>query len=331
MPFVQVYKAKRRGKANKLPWQDTRPPEAELRDAYAIARRHQRGLQLSFQAIVRRFRDSVDKDQLRRGLRNVNLNEALAAFPFFNSAQPETVEVWQGYAKSLERSYEAIINESGNDTLRREKLPFKFRIEKRLTDLSVPPNPYSIRWIEQRAGELVQEISLSQRNMVQELILRGYESGERVEDIMEKLIDPELGRIGLLKREEKAIQKLIETMMALGAKKEAIDKATIKKRRHLLRMRGERIARTETIEAQSKGVEDSWRVVSEAGGMEAGTMKEWSAANESDRTCPICQELNGKQVPLGEPFWSSVLNRSIDRPIAHPSCRCTMLLVVPEP
>jgi hypothetical protein len=334
MPFVKVYKAKRRGKSRKLPWQDTRPPEPELRDAYAIARRYQRSFQLSFQAVTRKFRLSVDEHQLRSGLRNVDLNQALMAFPFFNSAQPETVEVWQRYANNLMRSYEGVINEAGEDAMKRGDFPFKFHVEKqeeRLTDISVPPNPYSIKWIEEEAARLIQDISLSQQKMIRELILRGFERGERIEDIMQKLLDPKLGRIGLLEREEKAVQNLVDSMIASGAPEESIRKAEARKSKKLLSMRAERIARSETIDAQSKGLEDAWRVTQEAGGMEPETMKEWSAANESDRTCKICQDLNGQQVPLGEPFWSDVLNRSIDRPIAHPSCRCTMLLVVPEP
>jgi hypothetical protein len=50
--------------------------------------------------------------------------------------------------------------------------------------------------------------------------------------------------------------------------------------------------------------------------------EEWERvwiADETERTCELCQDLDGTTADLGEPFEGGIM-----RPTAHPSCRCTL-------
>jgi SPP1 gp7 family putative phage head morphogenesis protein len=78
--------------------------------------------------------------------------------------------------------------------------------------------------------------------------------------------------------------------------------------------RAEKIARTETASAYSRGSLLAWE--------ESGVVKEveWLIGADS---CPECAALDGMRVPLGDEFADGILH-----PPAHPLCRCVLSPIV---
>jgi SPP1 gp7 family putative phage head morphogenesis protein len=89
--------------------------------------------------------------------------------------------------------------------------------------------------------------------------------------------------------------------------------------------RARNIARTESIRAANEGQRQMWSQAQANGQISVDAKKEWSAAVGDQRTCPICEDLDGEQVPIDGDF-----SLGIDGPPAHPSCRCSTALVTPR-
>jgi len=99
------------------------------------------------------------------------------------------------------------------------------------------------------------------------------------------------------------------------------------------RNRAEMIARTETIRASNFATVEAYRQ------SEVVEAKEWLAEMD-DRTCPYCQEMNGKVIDLNESYFEegddftvdgSTLNielLDVDEPPLHVNCRCTTIPVL---
>lgn len=93
--------------------------------------------------------------------------------------------------------------------------------------------------------------------------------------------------------------------------------------------RADMIARTEVIQASTNAQLRGW----EQSGVVEG--KEW-ITTDSDRTCPLCQAMDGKKIGLRENFFElgdtleagkeriEFAFRPVNGPALHPNCRCTL-------
>jgi len=90
------------------------------------------------------------------------------------------------------------------------------------------------------------------------------------------------------------------------------------------------IARTETIRASNFGAEEAYR----QSGVVKG--KEWLTSFDK-RTCPDCEDMDGKKAGLGKSFDTTGLDVDLDytegamphSPL-HVSCRCTIVAILIE-
>lgn len=85
--------------------------------------------------------------------------------------------------------------------------------------------------------------------------------------------------------------------------------------------RADLIARTETMQASNDGQLAAWDQAEEAGLLTGDEQKVWIAA-DGDRTCKICDDLDGESVARNETF--DVDGDDLGGPPAHPDCRCTV-------
>ncbi len=98
--------------------------------------------------------------------------------------------------------------------------------------------------------------------------------------------------------------------------------------------RAERIARTETIRAETWASERAWK---QSGVVEA---KEWYTARD-ERTCQFCGPMDGRVIELGKRYYDKGDEQvgsqggtikfdfeSIQGPPLHANCRCTLLPVL---
>lgn len=316
MGFVAVHKAR------KPAWQDVRPDDPELRDAHKIAVAHEGRFS---QAVLRVF-DQIAASTLLKDLRtnladpNKSVEAVVDAMPWYNPAAPESVGFWMQFSETLERALIDVMEDSGNATLKRQKIPMRFAVQK--AD-PIPPNPFSVRWARANAAQGLENISTSGQKTVRQAIVRGIQTGESPAIIAEGIE----GSIGLLPRQEAAAQKLFQTQREAGVPIKQARKNVTEYKKQLKRQRAKAIARTETIKAEARGIQDAWQLANEQGLMPENTMQMWVALIESETICPICEDLDGKTAPLNGSFDS--IEGPMPAPPAHPSCRCTLTLEIP--
>ena len=91
-----------------------------------------------------------------------------------------------------------------------------------------------------------------------------------------------------------------------------------------LAYRATAIARTETIRASMVGQDALWQQAVENGHLPDNVLRRWVTSLDN-RACPVCRDLDGETAELGEEFLPD-----IERPPAHPSCRCSLVIELPD-
>lgn len=293
-------------------WQDTRPPEAELRNSYAIADRHVDRFSALFPRVLGRI---IDREPFIDAFARGQLEDSVRSIAWDGPA-------WDGFNDSLVEILGSIVLESGRAEQRRLKLPFSFDVVKILNP--PPPNPFSLDWIFTQSADLVKTISNSTQQGIRLRVSRAFEQGIRADRLLSEIEND----IGLLDREHRAVERRKSLLLDEGVSEKRADAMARRYAKQLLRKRINRIARTETANAQAQGQHDAWRLGIESGDIDRSAQREWVAAGFSARTCPICLELDGKVVSVSEPFDSAIVG-TVMRPPAHVMCRCTTALVLP--
>ena len=326
------------------------------RDAYAIADSYVPAYSKAFKTLAVEMRKLVARVPARS-------REDFKKFPVFNPAKPRAVEgYWKAY-NAIADILTDIVIAGGEDGLAQAKIKtMRFQVAKscepvlvcdlglkrhpyfrnrktvqplslrRLvtkakkptkTNIAVPLNPYSKKWIRDKSSSLVVEVSKQQRESVRTVLASYFDQNAPIEATKEAL----KRTIGLHDRYADAVESRRFQMLSSGVPEERADALADKYAEQLLDSRVETIARTETKDAQSRGQADAWRIAEEEGYMPKGTKRKWVALDHSKRLSDICEELDGQTVAMDEPFFSKVLGEEIDRPPAHPNCRSTLVLV----
>lgn len=308
MPLVAIHKAKRRRIRKRPEWQDTRPPEEELRAAYDIAARHVDRFSNAYMTVARDLLTPGVIKTMRRAIQNNNTAAAVRTLPDLKD------HAWAKLGAKLRAAYVDVLTEAGENEFRREKIPLTFRITK--ADVPVVPiNPWSLKWIKAESSKLIREVSEGTKETVRQIIRRGFDRGLRTDAILDQIKK----RVGLLAREELAVEKRLDLMLERGI---PFDKATVAADRYAAQLhtkRAQRIGRTETITAQSKGRRHAWAIAKKKGEL-PDAERVWAAVSISPRTCEICEDLDGQPVAMGEDYQSAVLGRAVEGPGAdcHP-------------
>lgn len=329
---VRIFKRSRRLKG-RPEWQDEIPDSQAGRDAYRIAAEHESRFSRAFLEAVRTIiTPEVEKDFFE-AWKTGSIREVLATLPIFVEGDEETAKAWGPFLRKINVAYFDVIDESGK--VAAKELNKKFRtsaewtmsdkpegadevIEKAEVAPVVPVNPYSLKWIEERGLELAtQGISAQQKAVVNSIIEGALEEGLRPTDVLREI----KANIGLTDREYNAVLNRRDLLDAQGYSERDAAGLTEKYRQDLLTKRAKRIARTETIAAQSQGRKAAWELAAEQGKL-PDVERVWMAPPPSanpNRPCEICLELDGKTARLGEPY-ESLYEGAVDAPPVHPNC-----------
>lgn len=312
-----------RKRPKKPHWQDTRPKEKPLRDAYEIAAKYEKLFANAYKNLSRApLSNKARMEEFRDAVARQEVGGAIRVLPFLSPDLSQVPDEWMSFSGRVRSAYGIVMTESGNDAYIELGLPVRSEVIKQGRGIiELPPNPLSIRWIMTRSLELAKFLSSSQQKAIREILLDGYKNGDRVEVIMARI----KREIGLLPREIKAIRTFERKMEESGASDSSIARAAEKKASKMLSLRAERIARTETVTAQSRGRQDAWQEARDQGLIPDYIKRQWIAASTSPRTCVICTNLNAKETELTKPFDSPDIG-PIMGPPAHPQCRCTVVL-----
>jgi SPP1 gp7 family putative phage head morphogenesis protein len=228
---------------------------------------------------------------------------------------------WAQFYNRLYVAYSKTLEASGQAAL--DKLPgrARFRVEKARTDVVVPVNPYSVKWIKAHAGEKIYQVRDQQRAAVRAIVANGYERGARPEAMAEQI----KRTIGLTQRQALAVDRYQLSMSERLGDEERAQTLAERYAGQQLALRAETIARTETNAAQNQGQQDAWLVARDEGLLDAKQKRRWRAVH-GERTCEECEEMDGQTVALDEPFYSEALDVELDCPPLHPDCRCIQTL-----
>jgi len=227
---------------------------------------------------------------------------------------------WERSREAAERSWGRILREIFFRSAYKEAERLKINLNFGLR------NPYAEEWIRRHGTELVAEVYDNTRAGIRRIIEDAFRRSDPPYRMSQRIREI----IGLTEREAKAVHNYW-TRLTLEGNRSAklVDRMTDSYSRKMLRRRAMRIARTETINAQAKGTQESWRQAREQGIVPTYAMQQWIAAKD-DRVCPICRALDGQIQPVGGMFQDNVRGIQLPGPTAHPLCRCSVGLVVPD-
>ena len=189
-------------------------------------------------------------------------------------------------------------------------------------------NPNSLAFARSRAGQLITSIDEQTRIAVNRIITEAFNNQIDVMTTAQRIKSV----VGLhsnyadavVKFEKREFDRLVKAGFKEGeAKIRARNNADAYAER-LKEVRATTIARTEIQIAQNEGRYEGWKQAAQNGYVDPASSKTWVIARD-ERTCPICLELDGETVGLYGTF-----SNGMERPVAHPNCRCTMVLNPPD-
>lgn len=190
-------------------------------------------------------------------------------------------------------------------------------------------NPNSLAFAQRRAGELITSIDALTRNSVRQAIIDAFNeqldyraTARRIKNVVG--LHPQWAK-AVTNFEKKEFDRLVRSgIKEATARARAMERAT-RYSDSLKSKRATMIARTEIQIAQNEGRQEGWNQAAEQGYVDVEAQKMWVIAQD-ERTCDICNELDGEIVPWNETFSSG--HETPGR--VHPNCRCTMVIIPPD-
>lgn len=171
-----------------------------------------------------------------------------------------------------------------------------------------------------QAGVLITRVSEETRQAIRASIVRSIREGippyEAARNI--RLM------VGTTVPQTQAVMNYWYLLINSGLPMSQVEKLTDRYIAKKIRERAAMIARTETIDALNRGRLEGWKQARQKGLLSKNATKRWLA--RAVGACPICEDLDGKEVPLDEQFES--LKGPISRPTAHPHCVVGDTLVI---
>ena len=190
-------------------------------------------------------------------------------------------------------------------------------------------NPNSLAFAQRRAGELITSIDAMTRNSIRQAIIDAFNeqldyraTARRIKNVVG--LHPQWAK-AVTNFEKKEFDRLVRSgIKEATARARAMERAT-RYSDSLKSKRATMIARTEIQIAQNEGRQEGWNQAAEQGYVDVEAQKMWVIAQD-ERTCDICNELDGEIVPWNETFSSG--HETPGR--VHPNCRCTMVIIPPD-
>jgi hypothetical protein len=184
-------------------------------------------------------------------------------------------------------------------------------------------NPKAQQVAERTAAAAVVDISKQVEAAIRAVVVKSIRTGIPVYDAA-RLIE---STIGLDERRAGALDTYRTGLVNDGLSFDRINTLTDRYADRLLRSRANTIARTEIMGALNAGNRAA-NVDAQAGGLlSKAAVKEWLTTDD-EKTCPVCEPLDGVQVPLRAMFPTSV--GPLPGPPAHPNCRCAQAVTEPD-
>lgn len=276
---------------------------------HRVARSGEPATRRQFLEAVRQLRAGIDLSALESALEAGNVDAAMRAIPW-DVFEGEFARVEAMFGRLFERGAQAAAAELSG----RLGMTLAFDLV----------NERSVVWAEEHAAQLVREISTETQQAVRQIIVRGFVEGETAVEMRQAIY----GRVGLTRRQQMAVANYrVRMEVEEGLTGARLDRTVSRYVERTIRRRAENIARTETIRAAHAGTQEIWREAVGLGYIEADARRQWIVTPD-DRLCNICEPMHGQVVGLEEDFASPKDGATTLYPPLHPSCRCSVALVI---
>lgn len=271
-----------------------------------------------YQEAIAAMREGVDPDLVLGAVEHFKPDDAVAAFPW-----DHLIEYLFDAEGALLAHYLAGATSIAYD-------PEYKKYKKLYSDKAAPKaeiilefdqtNPFVDGWIKAKTGELVVSIDATTRAAIREIVFASF-----FEQIAPRTVARMIEQvIGMTPRQARTLLAFTVSLIEDGYDRDEVDQFVARRAALIIRRRAELIARTELMFAANAGRLEGWRQAYGSGFVGVGTEKEWLTTAD-DMTCEMCQDMKGQRVP-----WDGWFSLGIEMPPAHPACRCTAILVVPE-
>lgn len=295
-----------------------RPRDKEQKDQWEIAIRNEPMFATALRNMIKDILSPKVLKALKTALNkpNATVESSLKAIPFLDLKNPDTFAVWNDLAVRLQNAYATIIQESSLAEAKRRK----FKKEVKLRVPKIPVHPTSLKWLKKRSLTQAKNLSKEARNTVRAILHDGFKEAIHTNDMVKAIQQ----NIGLTKKQYQMVKNRRKKLVAEGLGQSQVDQNINKFTEAMEKRRAVAIARTETLDAQTQGLKDSWKTAEDEGLMPKGAKKKWVSTHD-ERLSDICEELDGQEVPVDAQFEGP--DGPLDGPPAHPNCRSTMILV----
>lgn len=269
-----------------------------------------------FLAAVQAAKDGVDLEALARAIQSGSVTQA--EFAMRLREWPErygelAIDLRAGFLAGMGHAQEMFIGS-----------PIQLRM-----DLI---NPYAVQYAERKLPQIVQSYVENAREIIRTITAEAVSGQYTVQEAAKAI----RGSIGLTPQYERAVRNLENRLLADGLSIDLVSKKVARYEAKLLKARATTIARTEIVQAQVRGQKALWEAAASAGMFNRNTAKNvWKTNHEgitnrgNETPCPICEPMDGQEVPFGGLYThptmgqSNIFGEPLTGPPIHPNCLCS--------
>src|SRR5512139_1943636 len=292
-----------------------RTPRAAYKTLHRIADGQIGRVEQAFLRSIQVSREQIDRRALAAALERGDVDAAMSAL------KP------QQFAAALRRALVPVLSRTTVAAATASLTHLPFRMDLRFAVV----NQRAVTAAATRTADLIRQVTGDTKANVRTILSRAQAEGITVQGqkrlIREVLLPDVEASHGLTARQWQAVENF-----AAKLEKRGLDAATIARRKdryatQQLNRRATNIARTETIRASNLGQQEAWEEARAQGYLLGNERRIW-VITPDDRLCPYCRAiplLNPEGVGLREPFRAP-MGGTVERPPAHPQCRCATSL-----
>lgn len=305
-----------------------RKPAKELGEAEQIREDHETRFARTFNSALGKLLTPDMLASIKAGLESgASTNAILGKLDFFDPKKPKTFTRWGAFAETIGEDYESVINDAIEAENRKRGWKAETLKADELDPLElIPVNAGAAEFVRRRSLTRAVDMSEKEKKRIRALLARRLGDGAhvRAQDMLDDIQD----MVGLTEFQSARLGRKLVAARQAGMSTRMVASLRRFESAKIRLQRARAIARTETNDALSRGLTESWRQAEQNGWMPKGTKKRWVAMPEEPSSSEVCQELDGQEVGINEEFSSSEGNFA--GPPAHPNCRSTMTLEFPE-
>ena len=282
---------------------------------HAAAEANETKVAAAFVGSLSVLRAGVNQDRLLVALQRNDIGTAIDSFPW---------DVWSAtLGRMLLPRLTEVMRQAGEGVGRGTVIRKDFTL-RGVFDIK---NPRAIRIASEIAARLVTRVVDATKWAMRQVIADGQRNGISVRDQAEQIKTILVEQAGLDGPRARRLEAFRASQAATGAQPQAVAARVAQQRDRLLWDRARTISRHETQDVAVAGQVEAWEQAVEGRFLNRLVQMEWLTAPD-ERTCPLCEPMNGQRVVRGQPFVTAD-GMTVARPPLHIACRCGLVLVDP--